>query len=360
MKNSHIFIKEKTLCITKERLISYTDGCINVYDREANNRKIQSCRIGNGIISKGIVARLLRNEPRCAALIDKNTCLISNNGSILNYNVSENTFFVEHKYDRGMKNPLTFCIVKDDNGFTTAVYYGEYIWNKDCGPVAIYKREDGIWTKVYEFPPNTITHIHNIVYDCRKKLFYILTGDTDEAAGIWIADESFSSVKRLLSGEQKYRACVAFPIEDGIIYATDTPLEKNHIYRVLVEDEIIRRIDPLKELPGPCIFGTCIGGKYLFATSVEPDSSLPNWRYRITYKLGKGVAERYSHIYIISETGELIEDYREKKDLWPIWLFQFGNFVFPDNHTDEIFATSQSLSCGHGVTVMIGSKSDEL
>ena len=94
--------------------------------------------------------------------------------------------------------------------------------------------------------------------------------------------------------------------------------------------------------------------EYIFATSVEPDSTLPTWRYRFTRKLGAGVKNRYSYILVVDKNGTIIREYKEKKDAWPIWLFQFGNFMFPYNTSDRLYATTQALQCGHGITIKVG------
>ncbi len=350
--DNNVISNSKLLCVTEDFSIYYNNGLI-VFKNGSVEKK---CRIADRIKSKGLIARLLRYEPRCAVLVDKNTCLISCNGTVLKYTISSNQVEVEHRYNRGMKNPLGFCVVDNKNTGKREVYYGEYIWNANKGPVAIYKRTDGKWEKIYEFASNMITHIHNIVFDERKERFYVLTGDEDEEAGIWIADKEFVSVKPLLLGKQSYRACVAYPTEDGLIYATDTPLEANYLFKAFISHDKVERIDVLYALPGPCIYGTKVGQMLLFATSVEPDSSLPTWRYRITRKLGAGIDGRYAHIIMTSESGAVINDYQEKKDWLPIWLFQFGNFMFPYNTTNDIYATTQALSCGHGCTVLIEGK----
>lgn len=348
----NIYTNEKILCITEDYYISYNNGFLSLYDT-GTKMLIQKCTIDKGIKTKGIVARLLRHEPRCAAAIDDHSYVFSYDGKILYYDVASNEISIEHIYDKGMKNPLCFCSVDDGCGQRT-IYYGEYIWNLDKGPVAIYMRKNSTWKKIFEFKNGTITHIHNVIFDRFRKVFYILTGDSDTDSGIWIADIGFQNVTPLVIGKQKYRSCVAFPTEEGLIYATDTPIEKNYIFKLMMDGTKVRSVETICAIPGPCIYGTKVDEKYVFATSVEPDATLPRWRYRITNKLGKGVEGKESHLIITTKTGEKVSDYCVKKDAWPIWLFQFGNFQFPANSTHEIYAISQALVCGHGVTLKIG------
>ena len=198
--------------------------------------------------------------------------------------------------------------------------------------------------KKYEFPLGTIQHIHGILADNQNNRVLILTGDKNEESCIWEAKNNFQSIKKLIGGSQKYRSCVAFFYGNDILYATDTPLEQNYVYRYKIDTN---EISEVLKLQGPCIYGASFQDEYgeqqyIFITSVEPDASMHGWKYRLTYKLGKGISDRYSYINLLSSSGEKRVLMRGKKDLWPIWLFQFGNFRVAE--TDCGFAvTGQAL-----------------
>ena len=346
------FSEEKVLCITNENYLTYSQGYLKLYST-ADKQMLQKCRLFTGVKSLNSISRLLRKEPRCATVVDSDTILISFDGKVLKYSISLNNYVIEHYYDKGMNNPLRFCTIKDPLTGDTVVYYGEYIWNVDKGPVAIYMRKAGTWKKVFEFPSSKVQHIHNIIFDEKNNHFYILTGDTDEESGIWISDIDFLDVRPLVKGSQRFRACVAFPTDCGLIYATDTPLEDNYIMELdITHNQVQTRI--IQTIPGPCIYGDNLQGLYFFATSVEPDSSLSSWRYKFTYKLGNGVKERKSHIIVLNKDHNIVLDCSEKKDMYPIWLFQFGNFMFPYNSTNNVLATTQALKIGHNKTISLG------
>ena len=331
-------------------MLSYRNGALT-YRTENTD---QQCTIGNKYKRIKIVERITRKEPRCAAKIDEDHILISFEGKILNYCISENRIVVEHRFSKGMNNPLEFLVLDDPESGDRSIFYGEYIWNDAKGPVDIYRRKKGVWEIVYTFPEKTITHIHNLIFDEYRNGFFILTGDDDSESGIWFADNNFRSVKPVLVGSQQYRACVAFADGYGLFYATDTPLEKNYIYRVVLDADMnVVNHKRLYDMPGPCIYGCRHNGNMYFSTSVEPDSSLSTWRYRFTYKLGAGVKDRYTHIIKGSNDGKFDEVGQFKKDLLPIWLFQFGNVLFPKNATKELYGVLQSTVKGHGVTVKI-------
>ena len=342
-----IFLKSKVLCITHNNILSFRKGklLLSSYD---NPRKIrQSCRLKHIMTNLG--QRLFRLEPRLAMPIDETHYLVTFNGAVLNYDVATNTVTVEHVFEKGMKNPLNLCSFVDSKG-QREFYYGEYIWNTEKGEVSIYKRMGNAWQVVYSFPQATIAHIHNIIYDSKNERFIILTGDEDSESAIWVADMNFTCVKKLIGNKQKYRSCVAFIEDNYLIYATDTPLENNYIYKLNLST---LELTTICNLPGSCIYGTKIENSMYFATAVEPDSSLPVWRYRLTRKLGKGIKDRYSHLYSLEIGGAAKEIFKLKKDFYPLWLFQFGNMMFPYNETDELFITTQSVKPKHGVTIRL-------
>lgn len=342
---ANIVLKSKALCITYKHILSYKKGKLLLFDFKTKNL-IQSCPLKK-ILFK-IQQRLLRLEPRIALPIDENNFLISFNGLMLCYNILTNKCRIEQQYLKGMKTPLHICSVV--NGEEKEFYYGEYIWNNDKDGVSVYRRRHNCWEIAFTFGPGTVKHIHNIIYDKSRMRFFILTGDENFESGIWIADYNFNHVELFLGGLQKYRACVAFIEGKYLYYATDTPLEKNHIFKVNLESAEVKE---LCDIPGSCIFGITLQGKKLFSTTVEPDSSLPVWRYRITHKLGKGIFDRYSYLFYLNEEDKLTEILKLKKDMLPMWLFQFGNILFPYNETDKLYITTQAVKPKHGVTLEI-------
>ena len=285
--------------------------------------------------------------------------MISFNGSLYRYEIDKNLFVAEHHYQSEVNNPLNFCVIKE-NHIVLKVLYGEYFWNEKKGPVSIFCRENNKWTKVYTFPEKSITHIHNIIFDDIRNVYFILTGDLNEESGVWVADLNFERVKPLLLGQQRFRSCVAFPTRKGLLYATDTPLEKNYIYEVCIDSNMnVSEINSISELQGPCIYGTNYNNKFYFSTSVEPDSTLSKWNYRFTNKLGKGVLSRYSYIVEVDHNCDVKTICSLKKDGFPMWLFQFGNIHFPENEMFPLMFTSQALRGGHNKTYILGGKNEE-
>lgn len=349
-----LYLKEKLLCQTEKYLFCYNKGFI-VLRNSDDKSFIQKLRILPFIKSVRFVERLLRFEPRAAASISSDNFIFTLHGAIYNYSVKNNSIRAEHQFEKGMNNPLKFCAKYDENGNPVEILYGEYIWNDNKGPVSIYSRRDGVWKKVFTFSDGMVRHIHNIVYDKYKDRYIIMTGDDDSESGIWEADCDFSAVKPIVSGKQIYRACVCFPMKSCIYYATDTPLEQNKIYKLQIEDDGGTTLTEIYKMPGPCIYGTILGGSLYMATSVEGDPSMSNVRYRLSNKLGKGVSDRFVHIIRCSPDGTVSEIDRLKKDILPMWLFQFGNAQFPQQSNNErLYFCPQSVKGKKGTYVICG------
>ena len=293
-----------------------------------------------------LIERMLRMEPRLAVAIEQDNFLLSCAGKIYRVDIQKKELTEELQLRSRMNNPLMFA--KKENG---NILFGEYFSNNDYEEVCVFEREDGNWKKVYSFPAGSIYHIHGIVVDGNK--IYILTGDEDKESAIWYTQDNFEHVEMLAGGSQKFRACVAYPYQGGLIYATDTPLEQNYLY-VLRQKNGKWVNEVFSKMPGPCIYGTVRQDGFYFATSVEPDASLGDMRYRFSYKLGKGVKDRYTHIIRCTRDGEVTETAKFKKDLWPMLLFQFGNCLFPDVELDaELLVCPQSVKRYDGKTVKI-------
>lgn len=305
------------------------------------------------LISNRMTERFSRIEPRSCIKINDKKYLVSFCGAIYCIDVESKTILIEHLFRKGMANPLGFCELKGIEGFDDCIVYGEYIWNTDKGMVSIYARMNGAWEKAFSFSAGTICHIHSIIADATMNRVFILTGDSNEESGIWIAKNNFNEVYPILYGQQKFRSCVAFPMNQGLLYATDSPLESNQLFFASITDNTWTA-RAVFDLPGPVVYGLKLGSNYVFATTVEPDSSLPKYRYFFTRKLGKGLMDRYSHIIY----GNIDDGFKEllklKKDCYPMWLFQFGNVHFPvTDSCDQLIMYPISLSHFDGKTVSI-------
>ena len=300
-----------------------------------------------------LTERMLRLIPRCAAWVDEDTFVFARKGRIFCVKISERSVCEEHTFQSGMSAPLNFCPVSSVPGFTDGLLYGSYITH--YGNTVIRRRNAaGEWKEVYRFPEGRILHIHGIIADAPRERLLILTGDSDEESGIWEARNDFAYVRLLLGGSQQYRSCVAFPEEGHILFATDTPLEDNHLYDF---DETTGRVAEVCPLPGPVICGTAYEKNgmlhYAFSTSVEPDSRLTGVRYLLTSRLGAGVKTRSSFVFSGSRKTGFQQVAAFPKDGWPMGLFQFGNVFFPGGTEKNLYLCPQSVKKYTGKTMEV-------
>ena len=116
------------------------------------------------------------------------------------------------------------------------------------------------------FPKGAIRHVHNIVHDPWQDCLWVLTGDYGDECRILRASYDFTSVEVVLQGKQQARAVAAVPTEDGLYFASDTPLEQNFIYRL----ERGGTLSCLAPVSSSSIYGCQVGSHVFFSTMVEP------------------------------------------------------------------------------------------
>ncbi len=304
--------------------------------------------------SSRLLSRALRMEPRCGIFINEDIALVSYHGSIYRIDCNKGQIEEEHRFCPEMNNPLCFIKIEGVNGFTDGIYYGEYFLNHQGKAVNIFRRnDDGSWKVVYTFSAGRIYHVHGIIPCSQKESVYILTGDKDYESGIYEAKNDFKDIKVIANGKQAYRSCIALPIDNGLLYTTDTPLEDNYLYQLDFDTKEIKAVIPIA---GPCIYGKVISDtEMLFSTSVEPDSRITGLRYEFTYKLGKGVKDRKSHLYYVKWNGtdaQAKEIFAAKKDIIPMGAGQFGTMMFPSGE-GKIFVTGQALCKYDNKTILL-------
>lgn len=305
-----------------------------------------------------LTQRLLRMEPRFAVKIGTRRYLVSWRGGLYLLDTAADVFRLLYAYREGMNNPLSASRISSVAGLPDGVVFGDYWGNLRMEETGIYFCDGEKVRKVFAFAAGQVRHIHGVCPDEKNRRILICTGDSDAESGIWEAKDSFRDVRPLLVGDQRYRTCAAYPIGDGVLYATDTPLCDNYIYHY---NEAEKKLTALYPLNGPCIFSRRFcdeNGRqtYLFATSVEPDSRRKGWRYVLSSRLGKGVHSRHATVVCGTPEDGFREIIRQKKDLWPMVPFQFGIFRLPETENGTICLAGQSVSKLDGKTLWIKTK----
>ena len=290
-----------------------------------------------------VLRRLLRRDIRYACKIDEENLLIIKDKTIYRFNTASYRMESEILLTRGSR-PLNIVKIESIKGFSNGIYFGEYFHNPNKTKVKIYQYKNDDLKEVYEFADGTIDHIHNIIPDSYLECVWILTGDTESSAAIYQATNDFQSVKCILKGDQKFRSCVGFPIKEGFLYATDSQFEQNTI-RLLSKENGIWSSTELHKINGPCIYGTRIGEKFFFSTSVEGINSGNLITQYLRNKKGPGIIKNQSEIISGSIQTGFKRIYFNEKDIYPFILFQFGNILFPtgDNLLPYLFFTNIAL-----------------
>jgi len=153
--------------------------------------------------------------------------------------------------------------IKNIEGFDELICYGEYFGDCDKDEISIIGKiivNNGNWEILYTFPSKTIGHIHSIIPDNIRNVVWIFTGDFKNSIGIWMAKNNFKNVNSIFRGNQKYRACVGFSIKEGLLYATDSPFEKNYI-KMLTQNQLI-----LLEIAKKKGYVTYVDARHLYST----------------------------------------------------------------------------------------------
>lgn len=329
----------KTLYIDNEVRVEYKLGSLRIVrmtDDQLINEIGLMTKKTDYILSKiPLFERLLRLGPRYFEKAGENTFIFSMKGGLYLLDIINHRIEKIFTYARGTNNPLYFCSYVRKG--IQEIVFGDYWGHDNKNNVGIYRYSHGIVKKISTIPGDKIDHIHRVEYDGYRDCYWIMTGDSDNGSGIWTLGYNATTPIPFLVGKQMYRTCVFFLTEKGFIYATDSQLERNHLYYV---DCRMKTVKELAELPGSCIYGLSFydetGKKhYCVSTVVETDSNVRNWRYYINNKLGRSIDDNYCHLFVGNMKKGFKEYWKIEKDFLPMALFQFGNILFPSQHVDE-------------------------
>lgn len=282
-------------------------------------------------------SRLLRLGIRSAIALDEDNILLSQGNVISELNLENGVMSKGWHCGDGIR-PLIFTEVNDINGFDNGIYFGGYLGNDDKKPVNVYHRT-GVdqWEVVYTFPQGIINHVHNIVADSYRNCLWVYTGDFDEASAIWKVTDNFKEVERVACNNQKYRGCVVYALQEGLLYATDAPFADDYIYLLNPDTMDVKEMFPIH---GSCIYGCRWKDKFVFSSTVEGDGrEMSRLEWIFTRKRGAGIKDNCVHMYMGNLQKGFKEIYKVKKDCMPFYTFQFGVFKFPygANNTDILY-----------------------
>ena len=168
-----------------------------------------------------------------------------------------------------------------------------------------------------------------MLYDRWEKCLWIFTGDYGAECRILRASLDFSSVDEVVAGSQQTRAVAAVVNEDGLYFATDTPLEKNFIYYMSRQG----RMERAGALPSSSIYACKNRSGMFFSTMVEPSEVN---------------SSRSVELFGSSDGAEWESLAAWEKDRWAMKFFQYGNAFLPDgeNTTDFVAVSTVAVEGG--------------
>lgn len=263
-----------------------------------------------------LAVRLLRFEPRCTGRLDDNRFVICALGRVWLLDVLEKSVSELLKLRQGY-NILNFC---ENKG---ALLWGDYGSNPNHEEINIYRLDRNLNQKIaYKFPQNSVRHIHNIIKDGEG--FIVMTGDNEDKAGIYRSNTDWTEVNPWKCGEQKYRAVVGFAYNGGLLYATDSVENENHL-RFINANGVEKILMPMN---GSCIYGGETKDHFVFSTTVESPEGGGKLGM-LSRKLGGGIKSDEVFVIAVSKEDLSIKEIGKfKKDFWPMKLMQYGQAIF--------------------------------
>lgn len=198
------------------------------------------------------------------------------------------------------------------------IFWGEYFRNPGRDPVHVYGSYDRgeTWDVVYTFPIGSIKHVHNILYDKWEDCLWMITGDERNEPKILRVSKDWSVIDVVREGTQQDRAATMIITQDDIYYATDTPHEQNHIYRMNKRNGNVQKI---ASTSGPAMWSCKSNGAMFFSSAAEPG--------RYYYPAACIWGSKDGNFW-----NKLIE---WQKDALHPRFFQYGNVILPKGETQK-------------------------
>jgi hypothetical protein len=322
----------RPLVVLPDWLIFYKNGGIYKTRHDLLNPILICFLPTNSLVRKltkkfHIFNRILRSYPS-HAIIFNDELYVAQRSEIWRCDINNGNLTLDFKIPDN-RRALSFSIISNDQGSKELVF-GEYFDNSKMEPVRIWgrKSDSSNWSKRAEFNEGEINHIHSLF--CSNSKIYILTGDFEQASGIWVSDLKFSTLKPLLRGKQSYRYAWMEKLNSRIYMANDSQLETNQLYEFKEENDVNLKIRPIISLNGSSIYVGRSSKEIFFSTTVEPGEPTGNFiRDLLDTKLGPGILSSKASLMSIDEKGLTSEIYSAEKDYLPFRLAQLGTFIFP-------------------------------
>jgi hypothetical protein len=225
--------------------------------------------------------------------------------------------------------PLALCVTPH------GLYYGEYRNNKERSGIRVFFSADGLrWEQVREL--RGVRHIHGVYYDAFSDCIWVTTGDENEESAIWRTTDRFATLEPVVRGSQQARAISLVFTHDHLYFGSDTPLEQNYLHRLSRRTGEVSTLAPVE---GSVFHGARVGNWLLFSTAVEP-SKINRSRDAVLYASPEG--ERWQSVA------------RQRKDVWHMSYFQYGQLVLPSGNNETGRFWFSAFAAGNDDSIYAG------
>ena len=337
----------RPLAVDSSGLLCYSRGALCRVDYDLKNPSF-TCNLPikgvAGHLGKRlrIVDRIFRIQPSHAIIVGDDL-FISRRSEIWRCNLTTGQLTLDFVIPDG-RYALEFGQIAKSDGEIQLVF-GEYFSNPTRKPVRIWGRSDrhARWIVKGEFAADEIEHVHAVTAIGER--VFMLCGDFEHAASIWVTDVDFSSMRPLLRGRQAYRAAWIAELGGRLFYATDTQLEPNHVFE-LSFDGSNGKVRNLADISGSSIYSGQGAGSRYFSTAVESGMPTRNFlRDVFETRRGPGIQSAEAKIMRIDSSGVCEDVFSAEKDFLPFRLAQFGTFTFPSGEmpVDTVVAYGTAL-----------------
>ena len=276
-----------------------------------------------------LTRRLFRAGIHHIALVGNDSLVVFANRNIYTYSLSQRCWLLPPSPIIGSR-PLCLCMAD------SVIYYGEYHNNQQRKPSRILTSNDFGRTWQVRAELTGVRHIHGIFFDSFDNSLWLTTGDEDSESAIWKSSDGLNSITRVISGNQQCRAVQLLFREDYIYFGSDSPLEKNYIYRLNRQSSAVER---LQQVGDSVFFGCDLGKTLCFTTACEPS------------KINAGSD---AVLWASPDGSQWLPLWSQRKDIWPMKLFQYGQLRFPaGNYRGNRVWVSPFATCGDQTSVCL-------
>jgi len=173
-------------------------------------------------------------------------------------------FFSVKGLDKDARFLRGSCAVDEKGG----IYFGEYNSNPKRGVVNIYYLPQNSTSAevVFQFPENSIRHVHGIYFDKYDNSIWCVCGDLEKECRILKTKNCFKNFEVVGEGDETWRTVSLIFTKDSIYYGMDAEFRQNYIYQINRKDK--KRTELIK-VDGPIYYSHKVGEKIFFEVTAE-------------------------------------------------------------------------------------------